>query len=79
MDQKRKQQDIGSRNQEGNRTAARRYDEPQRPVAPSGRVADKGRDAEKALEMSARRELQHSEAIGKRHEAAGHPEITRTD
>lgn len=58
---------------EGNKTAAREYNEAQRRFAKSGRVEDKARDAERALEGPERRELEEAEAIGKSHVAEEDP------
>jgi hypothetical protein len=66
-----------SRNEgEGNKTAARRYNESQHRFAESGKVGPQAREAEKAL-SSEERELQRAEAVGKSHKAAEDPEVTR--
>ena len=49
----------------------------QRRFAQSGQVDEKAREAAKALDTPEKRELKRAEAIGKRHEAAEDPEITR--
>ena len=68
----------GARNEgEGNKTAARQYNEAQRRFVQSGKVDDKARQAEKAIEGSEKHELERAEAIGKRHIAAEDPEVTR--
>lgn len=78
MDEKRKSQVTGSRNEgEGNKTAAREYNEAQRRFVRSGKVEEKARDAEKSLKTPEKHELERAEAIGKRHRAAEDPEITR--
>ena len=78
MTSKRKPQELASRNEgEGNKTAARRYNEMQRRFAQSGQVDEKAREAAKALDTPEKQELKRAEAIGKRHEAAEDPEITR--
>jgi hypothetical protein len=66
------------RNQgEGNRTAARNYNREQRNFIRKGRVEDKAREAEKAIEGPEREELERAEAEGKRHIAEEDPEIKR--
>jgi len=66
-----------SRNEgEGNKTAAREYDEAQRRFIDSGKVDEKAREAERALKTQ-RRELERAEAIGKSHESKEDPEISR--
>ena len=66
-----------SRNEgEGNRTAAREYNEAQRRFVQSGKVEEKAREAEQALDRD-KRELQQAEAAGKRHKANEDPEVTR--
>lgn len=78
MDEKRKSQETSGRNEgEGNRTAARQYNEAQRGFVRSGKVEEKAREAEKALGTPEKRELERAEAVGKRHKAAEDPEITR--
>lgn len=61
---------------EGNKTAARRYNETQRRFVESGKVDRKAREAEQALDRD-KAELERAEAIGKRHEAGEDPAITR--
>jgi hypothetical protein len=63
---------------EGNRTAARQYNEAQQRFAKSGKVAGKAHEAETAVEGSERSELERAEAIGKRHAAAEDPEVRRS-
>jgi hypothetical protein len=63
---------------EGNRTAAREYNEAQRRFIKSGKVDEKAREAERDLDdQKIRRELEHAEAIGKRHAATEDPEVKR--
>jgi hypothetical protein len=62
---------------EGNRTAAREYNEAQHRFAESGKVDKKAREAEEALRSSERRELENAELVGKRHAAKEDPEIKR--
>jgi hypothetical protein len=64
---------------EGNRTAAREYNEAQQRFVKSGQVGKKAREAERDLDKdSIRRELEHAEAVGKRHSADEDPEIRRS-
>ena len=58
---------------EGNRTAAREYNQAQQRFIKSGNVDQKAREAERDI----RRELEHAEAIGKRHAAEEDPEVKR--
>ena len=77
MTDKTDKRDKTPRNQgEGNKTAAREYNEAQRRFVESGKVAEKAREAEQALDRD-KRELQRAEEIGKRHKSAEDPEITR--
>jgi hypothetical protein len=67
MQDKRSKQNAGSRNEgEGNKTAAREYNEAQRRFVESGKVDEQARQAEKSLDVE-KRELQRAEAVGKRH------------
>lgn len=50
---------------EGNKTAAREYNEAQRRFISDGKVEVAARDAEQALEGPERQELREAEAIGK--------------
>lgn len=78
MSQSEKPQGPPSRNEgEGNRTAARQYNEAQRRFVQSGGVEDKAREAEKATESREKQELDRAEAIGKRHSHGEDPEVTR--
>lgn len=78
MSQSNKPQNTSSRNEgEGNRTAARQYNEAQQRFVKSGKVADKARQAEQALEAGEKTELQRAEALGKRHSHGEDPEVTR--
>jgi hypothetical protein len=78
MSQNEKPQGGSSRNEgEGNRTAARQYDEAQRRFVKSGAVEEKAREAEKALQTGEKHELDRAEAIGKRHSHGEDPEVTR--
>jgi len=62
---------------EGNRTAARRYNEAQRHFVRSGRVEEKAPEAKDAFEGSEQREMERAEAIDKQHMKAEDPQITR--
>jgi hypothetical protein len=63
---------------EGNRTAAREYNEAQQRFIKSGQVDRKAHEAERDLrDDSIRRELEQAEAIGRRHIAKEDPEIRR--
>jgi hypothetical protein len=64
---------------EGNRTSAREYNEAQQRFVRSGQVDQKAREAARDLDKdSIRHELEHAEAIGRRHTAEEDPEITRS-
>jgi ElaB/YqjD/DUF883 family membrane-anchored ribosome-binding protein len=54
---------------EGNKTAAREYNEAQHRFAQSGKVEEKAREAAKAMDSPERAELERAEAIGKRRQA----------
>lgn len=62
---------------EGNKTAARQYNEAQRRFVQSDAVEEKAREAEKAIEGGEKHELDQAEAVGKRHSHGEDPEITR--
>jgi hypothetical protein len=62
---------------EGNRTAAREYNEAQRRFVESGKVDKKAREAEHALDTPEKRTMERAEAVGKSHKRAEDPEITR--
>ena len=63
---------------EGNRTAAREYNQAQQRFVKSGHVEEKARAAERDLDKdSIRRELEHAEAVGKRHAAEEDPAVKR--
>jgi hypothetical protein len=76
MDENRKHQQRDNEG-EGNRTAAREYNEAQRRFVESGKVDEKAREAERAMEGPERRELEDAELVGKRHAAKEDPEIKR--
>ena len=54
---------------EGNRTAARTYNEQAERFAKSGKVKKQARDAQQAVDGRAGKELARAEAIGKSHSA----------
>ena len=61
---------------EGNRTAAREYNQAQQHFVKSGQVGEKAREAERDLAQdSIRRELEHAETVGRRHGADEDPEV----
>ena len=62
---------------EGNRTAAREYNEAQHRFVQSGKVDRKAREAEQALGTSEKRAMERAEVVGKSHKRAEDPEITR--
>ncbi|MGD9614783.1 MAG: hypothetical protein AB7H90_22335 [Alphaproteobacteria bacterium] len=77
MQDKKHEQNSTSRNEgEGSKTAAREYNEAQRRFVESGKVDEKAREAEKALE-SDKQELERAEAIGKRHSHGEDPAVKR--
>jgi len=52
---------------EGNKTAARQYNEAQERFAQSGQVEEKAREAEQALDGPEKAALQHAEDVGRSH------------
>jgi hypothetical protein len=58
---------------EGNQTATRQYNEAQRRFAQSGKVEEKAREAEKAIDGPEKEALQQAEAVGKRHSTGEDP------
>lgn len=78
MSQTNKPQGTSSHNEgEGNRTAARQYNEAQQRFVKSADVKEKAREAEHAVEGREKRDLDRAEAIGKRHSHGEDPEVTR--
>jgi len=79
MDGKRKARATEARNEgEGSRTAARDYNQAQQRFVQSGKVEEKAREAERDMRSrEVRRELEHAEAIGRRHAAEEDPEVKR--
>ncbi|MGE0258525.1 MAG: hypothetical protein AB7H71_17610 [Alphaproteobacteria bacterium] len=77
MQGKQREQNTAGRNEgEGNKTAAREYNEAQRRFVESGKIDEKAREAERSLDTD-KRELEHAETIGKRHSRGEDPAITR--
>jgi hypothetical protein len=63
---------------EGNRTAAREYNQAQKRFVRDGKVEQKAREAARDMdENSIRRELEHAEAVGRSHAAKEDPEVKR--
>ena len=62
---------------EGNRTAAREYNEAQQRFVRSGKVEEKAKEAEKAIEGSEGKRLREAELVGKRHIAEEDPDVER--
>ena len=63
---------------EGNRTAAREYNDAQQRFVRSGKVGAKAHEAERDLrDRDIRRELEQAEAVGKRHAAEEDPQVKR--
>jgi hypothetical protein len=60
---------------EGNRTAARQYNEKQRRFVKSGKVEEKAKEAEQAVEGKEGDALREAELVGKRHAREEDPEI----
>jgi hypothetical protein len=78
MAESKQPQDSTQQNEgEGNRTAAREYNEAQRRFVESGKVDKKAREAEHALDTPEKRAMERAEAVGKSHKRAEDPEITR--
>jgi hypothetical protein len=68
----------GSKNEgEGNKTAARQYNEAQKRFAQSDKVEEKAREAERALDGPEKKELQEAEAVGKRHSVGEDPAVKK--
>jgi hypothetical protein len=60
--------DTAPRNEgEGNRTAAKQYNDAQRKFVESGKVERAAKDAEHALETEEAEELKRAEAEGRKH------------
>jgi hypothetical protein len=61
---------------EGNKTAAREYNEAQQGFVRSGRVEEKAREAERALDGPERHELEQAEEADKSRSAGEDPELS---
>ena len=67
MQDKKHERNTASRNEgEGNKTAAREYNEAQHRFVESGAVEEKAQEAARAMNSPERVELERAEAIGKR-------------
>jgi len=62
---------------EGSRSAARAYNEAQKRFVGSGKVEEKAKEAEAAVEGKEGEKLHEAELIGKRHAAEEDPEVKR--
>jgi hypothetical protein len=75
---KSRQESSGQRNEgEGNKTAARQYNEAQREFVRSGKVDEQAHSAEQALDSAERSELEKAELVGKRHVAEEDPAVKK--
>jgi hypothetical protein len=75
--QDRKGSRLSANEGEGNRTAARQYNEAQQRFVGSGKVEKKAREAQKALDGEEGKELRRAELVGKRRTAKKHPQEKR--
>lgn len=62
---------------EGNRTAARQYNDAQKKFAESGKVEPAAKDAAKAVDGPEGSELRKAEEIGKRHAHGEDPQLKK--
>ena len=62
---------------EGDRTAARQYNEAQRRFVKSGKVEEKAKEAERAIAGREGDRLREAELVGKRHTHEEDPEVQR--
>jgi len=62
---------------EGNKTAARHYNEDQHRFAQSGEVDQKAKEAERAIDSGEGKELQHAEKVGKSHAKGEDPALKK--
>jgi hypothetical protein len=62
---------------EGNKTAARQYNQAQRQFVRGGKVDEQAHAAEEALDSAERTELEHAELVGKRHTAEEDPAVKK--
>jgi hypothetical protein len=77
--EKRKQFTLQHNEGEGNHTAAREYNQAQQRFIRLGQVDRRAHEAERDMrDRDIRRELEHAEAIGKRHIAEEDPEVRRS-
>ena len=77
MQDKQNERKTGSHNEgEGNKTAARDYNQATRRFVESGKVDEKAREAEKSLDTE-KAELERAEAVGKRHSHGEDPALKR--
>jgi hypothetical protein len=73
----RKQNRPQANEGEGNRTAARRFNEAEQRFVRSGKVEERAKAAERAIEGKEGEALREAELIGKSHAADEDPEIKR--
>ena len=76
-EEKQKKSPTQKNEGEGNRTAARNFNEKQQAFAKSGKVEEKAQEARRAVDSAEGEELRQAELIGKRHAADEDPEIKR--
>jgi hypothetical protein len=62
---------------EGNRTAARQYNQDQQNFAQSGKVDEKAKEARDALDSGEGKDLADAEAAGKSHARGEDPQLKR--
>jgi hypothetical protein len=62
---------------EGSRTGARQYDEAARRFIKSGKVEEKAREAEKAIDSAEGEELAAAEDVGRSHAKGEDPQLKR--
>jgi len=78
MAESKKPQERNPQNEgEGNRTAARQYNEAQRRFVESGKADEKAHEAEQALETPEKSVMERAEAVGKSHKRGEDPDVTR--
>jgi hypothetical protein len=69
---------MGQKNEgEGNKTAARHYNEATERFTESGKVEQKAREAKDALEGDEANELEHAELVGKKHSHGEDPALKK--
>jgi hypothetical protein len=71
------QKDAQANEGEGNRTAARQFNQAQQGFARSGKVEQKAKEAERAVEGKEGEALREAELVGKRHAAEEDPQVKR--